>query len=65
MTNIRTERCPTCGVEMDYIKGMMRESLSELTPHPRLGIPSGSAIWRCPEHGQFRIYISGAVLPFA
>jgi hypothetical protein len=50
---------------MDYIKGMMRESLSELTPHPRLGIPSGSAIWRCPEHGQFRIYISGAVLPFA
>ena len=65
MMNIRNERCPTCGAQMDYIKGMMRDTPAEIRPTPRLGIGSASAIWRCPEHGQFRIYISGAVLPFA
>jgi hypothetical protein len=63
MIRNRSERCPTCGVSMEYIKALPREVLSTLRPRP-FDVDSSSAIWRCQEHGRFRIYDSGAAEPF-
>ena len=49
---------------MEPIKLLPKGPLSKLRPRP-LDLNSPSTIWQCQRHGQFRIYVSGAIAPFA
>jgi len=65
------ERCPTCGTHMDFRKPMQPEPRrSGGVQSPKRGVTARTAVdfsdvWDCPRHGQFRVYASGAVAPFA
>jgi len=60
---VHQQTCPTCQTVMTYIK----ETPPEFVRASRRTFSShvASQIYECPEHGQFRIYVSGRIEPYA
>jgi hypothetical protein len=60
---VHQHTCPTCQANMKYIKEVppdfVRASRSTFSGK----VPS--QIHECPEHGQFRIYVSGRIESYA
>jgi hypothetical protein len=60
---VHEQMCPKCQAVMKYIK----ESPPDFVRASRSTFSSNvpSLIYECPEHGQFRIYVSGRIEPYA
>lgn len=58
MAGEKRERCPTCDETMEYVKRYPSESEIQ-SGAERFSIPLDSHIWRCPEHGLWRISMNG------
>lgn len=60
-----TQLCPNCGAILEYVKPV-RFDEKEMKPvgSDRFTLKLASDIYQCPQHGLWRIYISGAVEPY-
>ena len=54
--------CPQCERELDYVQDGPPEEPRSANNVVRIKL--ASIIGRCPDHGLFRVYISGAVTPY-
>jgi hypothetical protein len=60
---VHEHTCPTCQTVMKYIKEVQPDFVraSRRTFSGKVA----SSVYECPEHGRFRIYISGRIEPYA
>jgi hypothetical protein len=58
---VHEQTCPKCHTVMTFIK----EALPDFVRASRRTFSSqvASLVYECPEHGQFRIYVSGRIEP--
>jgi hypothetical protein len=53
--------CPECSRAMTYVEDVPLEAGSDQL---RIAVRLASAIYHCPDHGYFRIFVGGAVVPY-
>ena len=58
--------CPTCNGRLTYVRELTREERESgiRSGGDRFSVPLDSHISSCPEHGFWRVFISGRVEPF-
>jgi len=61
VANDTAPRCPECSGILTYIKEVPLEASAQ---GKTFVVPLPSDIYRCPEHGLWRICISGSVEPY-
>ena len=54
--------CPKCELEMTFVMDGPKEAMT--SSRDTINLPLASHIYACPEHGHWRVYISGAMKPF-
>ena len=56
------QKCPKCSKKLIWVKSGPRESIPS---GDKIVMKLASEIFRCVDHGLWRIYISGAVEPYS
>ena len=56
-----SHRCPDCDQPLTFVRDLPLDDKEIRSNSQGFSVPLASSIYECPEHGQFRIYISGAV----
>ena len=51
-------RCPRCQHTLTYVEDVTSEVFGQ---HGTLTVPLASQIYNCPEHGHWRLYVSGRI----
>jgi hypothetical protein len=54
------EKCPQCGTYMHYVCVLPHERSAE---RAAIQVQLAAFIYRCPRHGQFKVYSDGTCLP--
>ena len=57
----QVKKCRRCSRSLTYVRDFPYEDRSQ---RDAIGVSLASNIYRCPEHGLWRIFISGAAVPF-
>lgn len=62
----RPTDCPTCSKPMTYVRDVtVDETKSEWRGTASgFSLPLASHIEECPEHGQFRVFVSGRIVAY-
>jgi hypothetical protein len=55
------QACPECSCALTYVEDVPLEAGSDKM---RIAVRLASTIYKCPDHGLFRIFVGGAVVPY-
>jgi hypothetical protein len=57
----QVKKCPQCSRTLTYVKDVPFEAHDQ---GAEIAVRLASSIYQCPDHGPWRIFISGKVVPY-